>query len=75
LTKDGSIQGESPRQENNMMTAEECAHYIYDATVKRRRTLVLTTQGKLTVFMNKWFPGLADKVIFNILSRERDSPF
>lgn len=75
LTKDGSVQGESPREEESMMTAEECAHYIYAATVRRRRTLVLTTQGKLAVFMNRWLPGLADKLVFNIMSKEPNSPF
>jgi dehydrogenase/reductase SDR family member 7B len=75
LTKDGSVQGESPREEGSMMTAEECARYIYAATVKRRRTLVLTTQGKLAVFINKWLPGLADRLVFNIMSKEPNSPF
>lgn len=75
LTKNGSVQGESPREEENMMTAEECARYIYTATLKRRRTVVLTTQGKLAVFMNKWLPGLADKLVFNIMSKEPNSPF
>ena len=75
LTKDGSVQGESPREEGSMMTAEECARYIYAATIKRRRTLVLTTQGKLAVFMNKWLPGLADRVVFSIMSKEPNSPF
>lgn len=75
LTKDGSAQGESPRQENGMMTAEECAAYIYAATVKRRRVLILTALGKLAVFMNKWFPGLADKLVFNIMAKEPNSPF
>lgn len=75
LTKDGSVQGESPREEGDMMTAEECAHFVYEATVKRKRTLVLTTQGKLAVFMNKWLPGLADRLVFNIMSKEPNSPF
>ena len=75
LTKDGTVQGESPREEGSMMTAEECARYIYAATVKRRRTLVLTTQGKLAVFMNRWLPGLADRIVFNIMSKEPNSPF
>lgn len=75
LTKDGAIQGASPREETNMMSAESCAHFIYEATVKRKRTLILTTQGKLTVFMNKWLPGLVDRVVFNIMSREANSPF
>ncbi len=75
LTKDGSVQGESPREEDGMMTPEECAHYIYGATVRRKRTLVLTTQGKLAVFMNRWLPGLADKLVFNFMSKEPNSPF
>jgi short-subunit dehydrogenase len=74
LTKDGSAQGESPRDENSMMSAEECAHHIYKATVKRRKILILTVQGKLTVFMNKWFPIFADKIVYNIMSRDHDIP-
>ncbi|RAW03144.1 SDR family oxidoreductase [Pseudochryseolinea flava] len=74
LTKDGSAQGESPRQEEKMMSAEECAQHIYNATVKRKRTLVLTTQGKLTVFLNKWLPGLTDKLVYNVMAKEADAP-
>jgi len=74
LTRDGSQQGESPRNENDMMTAEECAEHIYNATVRRKKILVLTTQGKFTVFMNKWFPGLMDKMVYNVMSKEADSP-
>jgi short-subunit dehydrogenase len=74
LTKDGTVQGESPRDENSMMSAEECAHHIYKATVKRRKILILTVQGKLTVFMNKWFPIFADKLVYNIMARDRDIP-
>jgi dehydrogenase/reductase SDR family protein 7B len=74
LTKDGSQQGESPRQEEKMMTAEECAEHIYNATIKRKRTLVLTTQGKLAVFLNKWLPGLADKMVYNVMAKEANAP-
>ncbi len=73
LTKDGSMQGESPRDENKMMTAEECAQHIYNATVKRKKILVLTPQGKLTVFLNKWFPSLTDNLVYNAMVKEADS--
>src|SRR5882762_2378754 len=33
LVKDGSAQGESPRDEAGMMSAQECARHIYRATV------------------------------------------
>jgi short-subunit dehydrogenase len=74
LTKDGSQQGESPRNEEKMMTAEECAHHIYMATVKRKRTLILTTQGKLAVFFNKWLPAFADKMVYNVMAKEANAP-
>jgi short-subunit dehydrogenase len=63
LNKDGLAQGESPMDEGSMMTAEECARHILQAIQKKKRTLVLTFTGKRTVFMNKFFPGLADKMV------------
>lgn len=75
LAKDGDVQGESPRDEQKMMTAEEVAVYIYKAVAKRKRTIVLTSQGKLTVFLNKWFPKFMDKMVYNHMAKEPDSPF
>jgi short-subunit dehydrogenase len=74
LTKDGKSQGESPRNESRMMSAEECAKHIYRATVKRRRQLILTGQGKLTVFLNKWLPSLTDQLVYNAMAKEKDTP-
>ncbi|MEQ8926818.1 MAG: SDR family oxidoreductase [Fulvivirga sp.] len=75
LTADGTAQGESPRKEEKMMTAEECAARIYKATVKRKKYLIMTSQGKMTVFLNKWFPGLMDKMVYNVMAKEENSPF
>ena len=55
--------GESPLDEKKLMSAEECARHIIKAIEKRKRTLVLTFTGKQTVFMNKFFPGWADKLV------------
>ncbi|MCU0450794.1 MAG: SDR family oxidoreductase [Bernardetiaceae bacterium] len=74
LAADGSVQGESPRDEGQMMTAEECAQHIYRATVKRRKILLLTTQGKITVWLNKLFPGWMDRVVYNYLAKETAAP-
>jgi short-subunit dehydrogenase len=74
LTKDGTSQGESPRNEEKMMTAEECALHIYQAVVRRKRTLILTRQGKLAVFLNKWLPALADKMVYNVMAKESNAP-
>jgi dehydrogenase/reductase SDR family protein 7B len=75
LSKDGSNQGESPRDENKMMTADEVADHILSAVKKRKRDLILTTSGKFTVMMNKFFPSLMDKIVYNHMSKEKDSPF
>jgi short-subunit dehydrogenase len=70
LTKDGSAQGESPRDEEKEMTAEECAAYVYNATVKRKNFLILTTQGKAAVWLNRFFPRLADKLVYKTMEKE-----
>ena len=54
---------DSKLDEGKIMTAEECAGHIVKAIEKRKRTLVLTFQGKEALFMNKFFPALADKII------------
>jgi short-subunit dehydrogenase len=74
LSSDGSIQGESPRDEQKMMSSAEVAQYIVNGVAKRKRTLVLTTQGKLVVFLSKWFPRFVEKQVFNHMAKEADSP-
>lgn len=73
LTKDGSAQGESPRDEEKMMTAEECAQHIYNAVTKRKNFLILTAQGKAAVWINKLFPKLADKLVYKTMAKEHES--
>lgn len=74
LTKDGSAQNESPRNEDEMMTAEECAKHIFRATQKRKNLLILTAQGKMAVWLNKLFPRLADKMVYNVMTKEANAP-
>ena len=74
LSSDGSVQGESPRDEQKMMTSEEVAQYIVKGIEKRKRTLVLTGQGKLVVFLSKWFPSFVEKQVFNHMAKEANSP-
>jgi short-subunit dehydrogenase len=71
---DGSLQGESPRDEKKMMSPEEVASKIAVAVKKRKNRLTLTWQGKLTVFLNKLFPKKLDKIVYNVFAKEPDSP-
>ena len=75
LTADGTSQGDSPRDEGKMMTAEEVAEGILKAIKKRKRDIVFTAQGKLALFLNKVIPGRMDKIMFNVFAKEPDSPF
>ena len=70
LNKSGDAQGESPMDESKLMTANECAMHILTAIQNKKRTLVLTFTGKRTVFMNKFFPGLADKMVKKFFFKE-----
>ncbi len=74
LNQEGKMQGESPRDEGNMMTAEEVASHIGNAIIHKKKTIVLTSQGKLTVFMNKLFNSWMDTMVYNHMAKEKDSP-
>lgn len=70
LNHDAKPTGESMMDEGKMMTAEECAVHILDAIEKRKRTLVLTGKGKQAVYMNRFFPALADKLVRKFYYKE-----
>ena len=70
LDKNANAQGESPMDEGSMMSSEECATHIIHAIEKRKRSLVLTFTGKRTVFMNKYFPAWADKLVHHFFFKD-----
>jgi short-subunit dehydrogenase len=70
LNNKAQAQGESPINETELMSPEVCARHILKAVEKRKRTLVLTFTGKQTVFLNKFFPTLADKFIKRFYFKE-----
>jgi short-subunit dehydrogenase len=72
--KDGSIQGESPKDENEMMSSEEVADHILTALKRKKHQLILTFQGKAIVWTGKIFYRLLDKVIYKHFAKEPDSP-
>lgn len=74
LNAEGKSQDESPLKEDKIMSAEKVAKYMVDAIEKRKRTLVLTIEGKLAVFFSKFFPSFIDKQVFKKVSSESGSP-
>ena len=75
LTASGSAQGESPLDEGKIMSAEAVARHIYQAVAKRKDKIVLTTEGKLTNFISKFFPSFLDKMVYRKMAKEPGSPF
>jgi len=75
LRADGTIQGETPRKEEKMMSAGDCAILVIRAIAHRKRSVVLTfAEGKLPVFFAKFFPMLLDRLFFSHFAKEPDSP-
>ncbi|MVN91953.1 SDR family oxidoreductase [Mucilaginibacter aquatilis] len=72
LNKEAKQQGESSLEEDKMMTSEEVAVIIANGIINRKRTLILTGQGKLTVLLSKIFPAWLDKLVYNVFAKEKD---
>lgn len=75
LNASGVAQSETPLNETKLMSSDEVAQIILKAVDKRRLYVIMTLQGKLAVFINKWFPKIADKLTYNVIKKEPNSPF
>lgn len=75
LTANGSNQGESPRDEAKMMSAEQVAHIIAKGVYRRKRTQLMEFNGRATMFLKKFAPAFLDKMFYNHMAKEPDSPF
>ena len=71
LTKDGTPQKEIPRNEQKMMTAKKVAKNIICAIDCKKDTLILSTNGKLAVWLNRFFPKLAKRLVFDHFKKEK----
>jgi short-subunit dehydrogenase len=61
LNADGTPTGEISHHENNAMTVETCARLILRAVEKRERALVMTSLGRLGLWVKLIAPGLVDQ--------------
>lgn len=73
LTKSGESQGVSPRNEEKMMQPAEVADLIFEAVKNRKRNLIMTTEGKLMVWLNKFFPAWVNRLVYKKMAAEPDS--
>jgi short-subunit dehydrogenase len=64
LDQRGDTRGETVLDEGSLMSAQDCAEHILKAIQRRKRTLILTFLGKVTVLINKVAPSLADRLTY-----------
>lgn len=62
LLADGTPQGATPKDESNLMSADEVARKMAYGLYKRKREMILTSIGRMDVWLYKRFPRLMDKV-------------
>lgn len=72
LDAQGSEHGETSMDENKMMAAAEVANRIVKGVIHRKRTLVMSRQGKLAVLMNKLLPAWVDRQVYKLFANERN---
>ncbi len=75
LNSKGKAQAESPLDESKLMPASEVAGTIVRMVKNRRRQRILTNLGRLTYLLNTLAPSWVDRMVYNFVAKEKDSPF
>lgn len=75
LNSQAQAQEESPLNESKLMPAETVAKFIVKMVISRRKYHVITFTGKLMYWINKLFPSFVDRLVYRVVSREKNSPF
>lgn len=75
LNAKGEAQGETPRDEGSMMTAELVAKKMLRCIRHRRWRATLTPVSKLLLVLIRIFPRVTDHLEYWYMAREPDSPF
>ncbi|GLC23497.1 SDR family oxidoreductase [Roseisolibacter agri] len=68
---DGRPLGESPVQEDAVMSADECARLTLRAAARRKRELVMTARGKVGQWLRLVAPSLTDRIAARAIARGR----
>ena len=71
LGRDGAPLGESPMQEDEIMTAEECAALMVKAMERRQRLLITSARGRFLRWAKLVVPGLVDKLAAKAIREAR----
>lgn len=75
LNSSGNTQQESPLDESKLMTPKEVANAIVRMVKSRQRNKILTGIGHLSRWINILMPTRSDRMVYNFVAKEKDSPF
>ena len=75
LMADGKPQGNTPLNESKLMSAQSVANSIVKGVLKRKRNIILSFEGKFSVLVQRVIPKSLDRIFYNYMAREPDSPF
>ncbi|MDZ4668301.1 MAG: SDR family oxidoreductase [bacterium] len=75
LNAQGNQQLDSPLDESKLMKPQKVAEYVVKMVQQRRKYHITTFMGRITYWVNKFFPSFIDKQIYKVVSKESNSPF
>ncbi|MFA6676228.1 MAG: SDR family oxidoreductase [Bacteroidales bacterium] len=71
LLADGTPQGSTPRDESKMMTADRVAEKLLKGVKHRTRQMILTSEGRIAVLLNRIFPRWLDYIVVKFINKEK----
>ncbi len=74
LNANGTNQGETPREEEKMMTPLEVSKRVLKGVISRKRSITMDFNGRASTIIKKFAPRLLDKLFYNAMAKEPDSP-
>lgn len=75
LNAAGQAQAESPFDEKKLLSPEVVAQQILWMVTNRVNNHVVSFSGKFFWWLRKLLPRIADRIVYNVVSKEKDSPF
>ncbi len=75
LVADGRTQGETPRKEQKMMSAERVARILVRSIKRNKRNKLVSLTAQLVALLQRIFPEQVDCAFYYEMKKEPDSPF
>ena len=74
LTSNGEPQGWTPKDETKMMSPQTVALHLIQAIQQKKDFVVLTKEGKIIRWLDKFAPKFISKKVFEVFAKETKSP-